>query len=391
MSNYQAINLLTTVINNNICSTGYNNVSHPAVPRDTFIPLWNNNDRKIINDACSHIFYPVTLTFNNKEETFCSGSIALYLTTNQEVINKIYHTNCGMKHPSEKICWYSIRTGNSKCFSDNCKFLRIIRPCRIEPPVTSTPPPSRDQLVPQLQFLPPRDQLVFQLPSLSQLPSLPQLPSVSQLPSLPPRDQLVSQLPPLPPVSQLPPLPPVSQLPPLPPRDQLVPKALCNSCSLFKEESIQKEFIMNNLIKNINGFRLASNNKLELRVVYGNNNIMWLNTSIYWGRNYILMQCYLKINAKEINILLASNNYDILIQEQDGYIRSLNYNEIHPGKTQTNVESGRNLPSNLPLDRTRGRSLFNKNEHLYSINRDRSRSRERPNSYIGPFRDSYYR
>jgi len=381
MSNYQAINLLTTVINNNICSTGYNNVSHPAVPRNTFIPLWNINDKKIINDACFQIFYPVTLTFNNKEETFCSGSIALYLTTNQEVINKIYHTNCGMKHPREKICWYSIRTGNSKCFSNYCKFLRIVQPYRIEPPVTSTPPASPSPPPPSLPPPPPlsRDQLVLQLPQPLSLPSLP------QLPPLPPRDQLVPQL------------------PPLPSRDQLVPKALCNSCSLFKEESIQKEFIMNNLIKNINGFRLASNNKLELRVVYGNNNTMWLNTSIYWGRNYILMQCYLKINAKEINNLLASNNYDIMIQEQDGYIRSLNYNEIHPGRTQTNVESGkndfkltqtnvesgRNLPSNLPLDRPRGRLPFNRDEHLYSINRDRSRSRERPNSYIGPFRDSH--
>jgi len=370
MSNYQAINLLTTAISNNSCSTKFN---HPAKPDDVFVPPWTTDNKNILNDAREHIFYPVTLTFNNKEETFCSGSIALHLTTNQELKNKIYHTNCGMKHPIEQICWYSIRMGYSICFSPYCKFLRIIRPCRIEPPVTLPPPPSRDQLVPQLQPLPPRDQLVLQLPQPLSLPSLHQLPPVSQLPPLPPRDQLVSQL------------------PPLPPRDQLVPKALCNSCSLFKEESIQKEFIMNNLIKNINGFRLASNNKLELRVVYGNNNIMWLNTSIYWGRNYILMQCYLKINAKEINILLASNNYDILIQEQDGYIRSLNYNEIHPGRTQPNVELGRNLPSNLPLDRTRGRSPFNRNEHLYSINRDRSRSRERPNSYIGPFRDSYYR
>ena len=466
MSNHQAINLLKTAISNNISSTGYNNVRHPTLLPGIVVPSWTYDNHNILEDACDHKFYPVKLTFNNKEETFCSGSIAVYLTNKQYIIDKIYHTNCSMKHPIEQICWYSIRTGNSNCFSPYCKFQRIIRPCRIEqttnPNVQSVPLPVQVQSLPaQVQSLPA--QVPPQVPA-QVLPLPPQVPA--QVLPLPPQVlPLPAQVSPL--LSQVPPLP---QLPPLPSIDQLVSKAVCNSCSLFKEESSQKGFIMNNLIKHINGFRLATNNKLELHVVYGTNNTMWIDTSIYWGRNSISMQCYLKLNAKGINKLLASNNYDIIIQEQDGYIRSLNYEETHPGRnlldsklTQPNVESGRNLSSNLPIDRTRGRLPLNRTEpsrpiysesfcdfifminnnigkwhnyeailgkeypefvgiekihcdfmktnryteeyfqkildeviesnQIYSSykNRDRSRSRERPNSYGGPFRDSYHR
>ena len=234
---------------------------------------------------------------------------------------------------------------------------------------------------------------------------------------------------------------------------------------------------MNNIISIIDAYCLAPNNRLKLHAVYKNNNTMWLDTAIRWGENnYKIMRNYLKINAREINKTLASNNYTIMIQEDDGHIRSLHYKEFHPGRnlldsklTQHLVGSGvqdfstsiNNLKNEIRDQiQTRGRSPLKRIErpqpmytksfcnfimmindnigkwHNYeaiigqdypefigmekihcdylkknnyskeyyekildeviesnriysSSNRNRSRSRERHDSYVGPFRDSY--